>query len=98
MTAELVEAIGKLIEKFGLPMALVFVVGFAIWRFIVWLRPIGETLVKTHTEFVSAVKMNCDNNTNALQAIATGSALANEKLDHVCEKLDDLKDNIKRKP
>jgi hypothetical protein len=44
------------LEKFGLPLVILVVLAWAIWRVAVWLRPWFERVLNAHLAFVDSVR------------------------------------------
>ena len=48
----------ELIEKLGLPVGLLVIIGLAIWRILIYLgAKVVEPLVIKHTEFIEQIKL-----------------------------------------
>lgn len=44
----------QLLQAFGLPVALLAIVGLAIWRIILWLKPWAERAIQGHIDLLDA--------------------------------------------
>ena len=58
------------IERLGLPIALLLVVGVAIWRVARWSGPIVQGVVQKHVEAVDALEKNSAKTADAIESLS----------------------------
>lgn len=58
------------IERLGLPIALLLVVGAAIWRVARWSGPIVQGVVQKHVEAVDALERNSAKTADAIESLS----------------------------
>jgi hypothetical protein len=101
------ETITEIINSVGLPVGLLLVIIFAIYRIAKYAAPLGERVVQEHVIFLDATKMQNKRTVEAIEKqteLLAGISKTNKSLSHLAdaaghaldEKPDDAKQAITR--
>lgn len=90
------EELAQFIERLGLPVGLVVVALFAIWRIARFLAPLGQQVVGKHIEFLDATKTQQARTVDAIERqteLLSGISRTNKSLDHLANAAKSALDN-----
>lgn len=80
----------KEIFNYGLPTALLFIVGLAIWRVMVWAKAkVVEPVVDAHVRMMNTFSDQMPKQTSAIEKIEHGIDTLNQRLAKVCQHCED---------
>lgn len=77
----------QLLDRYGIPMSMLFALAFAAWRIIRWVRPWAEKFFSVHFEFVEKTG-------NTLERFAERTSAALESTGDAITKQSELMENF----
>jgi hypothetical protein len=85
-TRNFMDQLAQFIERLGLPVGLVVVALFGIWRIARFLAPLGKQVVSKHIEFLDATENQQARTVDAIERqteLLSGISRTNKSLDHL---------------